>query len=114
MFHGLIKIETDGEGYLVGDRGIRHKKGEPVRTAELSFYGLPFVDETIADIKEYKRLEEEVESNSEINAWLDAGIVKEETVMLKLPDMDIEGTTIKEPREVIKITRSIEFYHLGE
>lgn len=112
MFDYLIKVKVVGD-YLVNDRGTRYKKGNPVKTAELSFYGYIFINETIADIEEYKRLEEEIKSNLLINAWLDAGITEEKTKTLEFPDMDVDGTVIKEPREILQKTRKIEFYHLG-
>ena len=113
MFGNRVYSVKERGNILMDDRGILYMNQGPVLTAELDFLGHPFVSET-PDFRQYLELLKEVESHPLINAWLDAGVVREGTILLELPDMDVDGTITRELREVEKRTRIIKFYHLGE
>lgn len=113
MFGKQVYIIEEHGDSLMDDRGIFYRNRGPVLTADVDFLRYPFSGMP-SDMKKYLKLIKEIESNPLINAWRDAGIVKKETIVLEIPDIDVDGTINRESREVLKETRRIEFYHLGE
>jgi hypothetical protein len=114
MFKSLIKVREEN-GCLVDDRGIKYIRERPVLTIDIKFYSSPYVSQIPVSVKELSNIQKKLETFSpKPNAWLDAGKLKEGFETLELPDMDLDGTTRREPQEVAYEIRRVEFYHLGE
>lgn len=114
VFRDLVKLKIDRRGFLVDDRGIRYAREAPVKLVDVKLYGIPYVSETIANPAEHSKLEKELERLSpKPNAWLDAAILERGVEVLELPDMDLNGRTHAERRQVTYTIRRLEFYHLG-
>ena len=115
MFSKLTKLTVDNKGYLVDDRSIRYRRETPVGTIQLKLYGKPYVLETPLKAGAFSQLSQNLEAMlPKPNAWLDTGVISEGVEILELPDIDLDGTVRRSPREVAYKLRKFELYHLGE
>lgn len=115
MFKRLTELTIDERGFLADDRGIKYPRAASPKTLSVKLYGKPFISETPVNVREYLKLEKELETLSpKPNAWLDAGVVDEGIEILELPDIDPNGIIHREEKEVSYEVHRLEFYHLGE
>ena len=112
MFDGLIQLQKR-DNLFIDKNEVAYFNPVLVRSEEVECFGKPYVNKTIGSAKEYSELMKRLKTASpQPNAWYDAGIIEQGTKQLELPEMNLDGTTFREPKDVLYEKHRIEFYRV--